>query len=54
MSVGSNAELNYFQIFNMTPSDATDKITIIMQKDSHYFDTTENKYLEIVLSRKSD
>ena len=54
MSVGSNAELNYFQIFNMTPSDATDKITIIMEKDSHYFDTTENKYLEIVLSRKSD
>lgn len=54
MSVGSNAELNYFQIFNMTPSDATDKIIIIMEKDSHYFDTTENKYLEIVLSRKSN
>ena len=54
MSVGSNAELNYFQLFNMTPSDATDKIIIIMEKDSHYFDTTENKYLEIVLSRKSN
>ncbi len=53
ISIGSDGEVQYMQIFNMTPIDATDKITIIMEKDSNYFDTTKDKYLEIVLTRKS-
>ena len=53
ISIGSDGEVQYMQIFNMTPIDATDKITIIMEKDSNYFDTTKDKYLEIEKKKKS-
>ena len=54
ISVGFDGEVEYMQLFNMTSSEATDKITVTMEKDKNYFDTTKDKYLEIKLIRKSN
>ena len=47
-------EVFYFQLFNMTKNDATNEIVVYIEKDENYFDITNEKYIRLVLNRKSE